>query len=118
MLAVIINFDSPIAPALKRWQQSKDWLPRINLCLFVADHLLHYYGTSRGLYGMYYDKHIAPSPENQAALDVLMRPENAANLLMDCAAGVETVGAEWETGIGAAFDWAMTQARRERGNGP
>lgn len=114
LLAFLINFDSPIAPLLERWKQTDDLQARVNLCLFVTDYLLHYSDGRRFITGTYYDRDTAPLPENQAALDALLAPETAANLLMECAESVETVGPEWQTGIGAAFDWAMTLARRER----
>ena len=114
ILAFLINFDSPIAPLLERWKQTDDLQARVNLCLFVTDYLLHYSDGRRFITGTYYDRDTAPLPENQAALDALLAPETAANLLMECAESVETVGPEWQTGIGAAFDWAMTLARRER----
>ena len=112
VLAFMLDFDSPIAPLLECWKRATDSQARINLCLFVTDYLLNFGERGRFLTGAYYDRDSAPLPENKAALDALMNPEAAVNLLMDCADDVATIGADWETGIGAAFDWAVALTRK------
>ena len=114
LLAFLLRFDSPMAPFLQSWQQATAPQARANLCLLLANYLLVHHNRPSFITGTYYDKDIEPLPENQAALDILLAPEAAANLLMNCVEDAESAGPDWETGIGAAFDWAVTLAQRKR----
>ena len=114
LLAFLLDFDSPITPLFERWKQANDPQARVNLCLFITDYLLNYSDKRQPFMGTYYEKSITPLPENQAALDALLAPEFMANFLMNCADAAELAGPDWETGIGAAFDWAVMLAQRKR----
>ena len=107
LLAFLVCFDWPIAPFLERWKQATDTVARANLCFFLIDYLLNYGKGRRILKGIYYDEDVTPLPQNQDALNTLLSPEAIAAYLMENVRDTELIAPEWETGIGAAFDWAV-----------
>ena len=106
LVALLAVCDVPLAPTLNSWQQSASPLARGNLCLFMADYVLHHSTRRPLLTNTYLDK-VVFLPENQAALDALLAPANIAAYLLEYATDADLLGPDWETGIGAAFDWAM-----------
>ncbi len=106
LIAFLAVCDLPLAPILNSWKESASTLARGNLCLFMADYALHNSPRRPLLTNTYLDK-VGFLPENQAALDALLAPANVAAYLLDHAADAELMGPDWETGIGAAFDWAV-----------
>ena len=109
ILGFLAAFDTPIEPLLQRWQASENVTARTNLGLLMINYTLNNSEREPILSNSYMGKKLRLLPENQAALDALFAPQNVAAFLTENAALLESIGPDWKTGVGAAFDWAVWQ---------
>ena len=109
ILAFLAALDAPVAPLLQRWQSSENVTARTNLGILMINYTLNNSEKEPILGNSYLGKKFRLLPENQLALDALFAPQNVAAFLTENVALLESIGPDWQTGVGAAFDWAVWQ---------